>query len=122
MRPPTGWTAPESRQELLRAVFGRIVLSRSLRESRREGERRMSDDCQVTRRTALGVLGALGVVAAGGFVMGTPATARAQVLGLNESVQETMKRVFGGRPIMDGEALVKVDLPPIDEDASRSTR
>jgi hypothetical protein len=46
----------------------------------------MTDDCQVTRRTALGALGALGAVAAGGFVMGTPATARAQVLGLNESV------------------------------------
>jgi len=78
----------------------------------------MSDDCQVTRRTALGVLGALGVVAAGGFVMGTPATARAQVLGLNESVQETMKRLFGDRPIKDGEALVKVDFPPIAENGS----
>ena len=78
----------------------------------------MSDDCQVTRRTALGVLGALGVVAAGGFVMGTPATARAQVLGLNESVQETMKRLFGDRPIKDGETVVKVDFPPIAENGS----
>jgi sulfur-oxidizing protein SoxY len=78
----------------------------------------MTDDCQMTRRTVLGALGALGVVAAGGFVMSTPATARAQVLGLNESVQETMKRLFGDRLIKDGEALVKVDFPPIAENGS----
>jgi sulfur-oxidizing protein SoxY len=78
----------------------------------------MTDDCQMTRRTALGALGALGVVVAGGFVMSTPATARAQVLGLNESVQETMKRLFGDRLIKDGEALVKVDFPPIAENGS----
>lgn len=78
----------------------------------------MTDESQMTRRAALGALGALGVAAAGGFVMGAPATARAQVLGLNESVQETMKRLFGDRPIKDGEALVKVDFPPIAENGS----
>lgn len=78
----------------------------------------MSDDGRMTRRTALGALGALGVAAAGGVVMGAPATARAQVLGLNESVQETMKRLFGDRPIKDGEAVVKVDFPPIAENGS----
>jgi len=78
----------------------------------------MNDDRQMTRRTALGALGALGVVAAGGLVMGAPTTARAQVLGLNESVQETMKRLFGDRPIKDGEAVIKVDFPPIAENGS----
>ena len=78
----------------------------------------MTDESQMTRRTALGAIGALGVAAAGGFVVGAPATARAQALGLNESVQETMKRLFGDRPIKDGEALVKVDFPPIAENGS----
>jgi sulfur-oxidizing protein SoxY len=78
----------------------------------------MIDECHMTRRAALGAIGALGVVAAGGFVMGAPATARAQVLGLNESVQETMKRLFGDRPIKDGEAAIKVDFPPIAENGS----
>src|SRR5206468_11794229 len=80
----------------------------------------MTEDHQMTRRTALGALGALGVVAAGGFVVGAPATARAQVLGLNESVQETTKRLFGDRPIKDGEAVIKVDVPPTDENSSVS--
>jgi sulfur-oxidizing protein SoxY len=50
--------------------------------------------------------------------MGAPTTARAQVLGLNESAQETMKRLFGDRPIKDGEVLVKVDFPQIAENGS----
>src|SRR5882724_1755117 len=107
------------RQKLSRAGFGRIVFSRSLRRARGEREMGgMTEDHQMTRRTALGALGALGVVAAGGFVVGAPATARAQVLGLNESVQETMKRLFGDRPIKDGEAVIKVDFPPIAENGS----
>src|SRR5206468_4272959 len=70
-------------QKLSRARFGSIVSSRRHRRTRGEREMgSMTEDHQMTRRTALGALGALGVVAAGGFVVGAPATARAQVLGL----------------------------------------
>jgi len=77
----------------------------------------MTDDRLVTRRTLLGALGALGAVAAG-LVTSAPSTAHAQELGQNESVQETMKRLFGGRPIKDGAAIIKLDLPLIAENGS----
>jgi sulfur-oxidizing protein SoxY len=76
----------------------------------------MTDDRGVTRREVLGVLGALGV--AGGLLTRAPRAAHAQALGLNESVQETMKRFFGDRPIKDGSALIKLDLPLIAENGS----
>jgi sulfur-oxidizing protein SoxY len=78
----------------------------------------MTNERLVTRRTLLRTLGALGVVAAGGVVPGGPSTAHAQALGQNESVQETLKRLFGDRPIRDGGAAIKLDLPLIAENGS----
>jgi sulfur-oxidizing protein SoxY len=79
----------------------------------------MTNERLVTRRTLLRTLGALGVVAAGGVVVpGGPPPANAQALGQNESVQETLKRLFGDRPIRDGAAAIKLDLPLIAENGS----
>ena len=71
----------------------------------------------MTRRRMLETLGALGVAAASG-VLTAPRPARAQPLGLNESVDVAMKRVFGGRPIRDGENLIKLDIPLIAENGA----
>jgi len=77
----------------------------------------MTTDHVVTRRTALHMLGAIGVVA-GGLVAGVPGTARAQALGQNETVQDAMKRLFGGKPIKDGAAIIKLELPLIAENGA----
>ena len=65
----------------------------------------------MTRRSALGTFGAVGAaLATGTLSIGTPARAQAQgqsqALGLQESVQDGLKRVFGGRPMKDGAALM----------------
>jgi sulfur-oxidizing protein SoxY len=79
----------------------------------------MTNERLVTRRTLLRTLGALGVVAAGGGVVpGGPPPVDAQALGQNESVQETLKRLFGDRSIRDGAAAIKLDLPLIAENGS----
>ena len=79
----------------------------------------MTDNDLVTRRAVLGTLGALGVVAAGGgFIASTPGKAHAQALGQNESVQDAMKRLFGDKPIKDGAAVIKLDLPLIAENGA----
>jgi len=72
----------------------------------------------VNRRTVLGALGALGAAAATGTLTIAPRSAEAQQLGLQESVQDAIKRVFGTRPIKDGSALVKLDIPLIAENGA----
>src|SRR2546430_1292896 len=77
----------------------------------------------MTRRSALGTFGAVGAaLATGTLSIGTPARAQAQgqsqALGLQESVQDGLKRVFGGRPMKDGTALIKLDIPPIAENGA----
>jgi sulfur-oxidizing protein SoxY len=75
----------------------------------------------LTRRSALGRLGAAGVAVAVGALR-SPAPAGAQgsspALGLQESVQDGLKRVFGTRPIKDGAAVIKLDIPPIAENGA----
>jgi len=75
----------------------------------------------ITRRSALGRLGAVGVAVAAG-ALGVSARAQAQAssqaLGLQETVQDGLKRVFGGRPMKDGTALIKLDIPPIAENGA----
>ena len=71
----------------------------------------------VTRRRMLETLGAIGVAAASG-VLTAPRPARAQQLGLHESVDEALKRVFGSRPIRDGAGLIKLDTPLIAENGA----
>ena len=77
----------------------------------------------MTRRSALGTLGAVGAaLATGTLSIGAPARAQAQgqsqALGLQESVQDGLKRVFGGRAMKDGAALIKLDIPPIAENGA----
>jgi sulfur-oxidizing protein SoxY len=75
----------------------------------------------ITRRAALGTLGAVGVAVAG-QALGVPARVAAQEasqpLGRQESVQDGLKRVFGGRPMKDGSAIIKLDIPPIAENGA----
>ena len=68
----------------------------------------------MTRRTMLGTLGVIAVTAASGTLT-PPRRAGAQPLGLNESLDEAMKRVFGSRSIKDGGSLIKLDIPLIAE-------
>jgi sulfur-oxidizing protein SoxY len=71
----------------------------------------------VTRRSALGSLGALGIGAAAGIGV-APRPAAAQALGQQETAEAAMKRFFGTRPIKDGAALVKLDIPLIAENGA----
>ena len=77
----------------------------------------MTGHRRVSRRTALKTLSALGLAAAGGLVL-TPLRASAQTLGQNESVDDAMKRLFGGKPMKDGAATVKLDVPLIAENGA----
>ena len=73
----------------------------------------------ITRRRLLGLLGTAGAgVAAGVGTVGTPRRAAAQQLGLQESVQDALKRLFGARPMKDGSALMKLDIPLIAENGA----
>jgi len=80
----------------------------------------MIEGYSIPRREALKALGVLGVgLAAGGLGQGTAeAQAQAPALGQNESVQDAMKRLFGGKPIKDGAAVIKFDIPLIAENGS----
>jgi sulfur-oxidizing protein SoxY len=87
-----------------------------------EGE--MTDDREqdrgrdgVTRRAVIGGIGVLGAAAAAG-ALAAPRRAEAQALGMQESVEAAMKRVFGGRPIKDGSGLIKLDIPLIAENGA----
>ena len=79
----------------------------------------MSESHVMPRRAVLRALGALGAgAAAGALTLGAPGRARAQTLGQNESVEDAMKRLFGGKPIKDGAAAIKLDLPLIAENGA----
>ena len=71
----------------------------------------------VTRRAVLGGLGVLGAAATVGVLVG-PRPAAAQALGTQETVDAGMKRLFGGRPIKDGSAIIKLDIPLIAENGA----
>jgi sulfur-oxidizing protein SoxY len=72
---------------------------------------------EVTRRTVLGGLAAVGAATAVGPLF-APAPAAAQALGAQETVDAGMKRIFGGRPMKDGTGLVKLDIPLIAENGA----
>jgi sulfur-oxidizing protein SoxY len=74
-------------------------------------------DEAVTRRTVLAGLGTMGAAVLAGPLL-APAPAMAQALGTQETVDAGMKRLFGGRPIKDGGALVKLDIPLIAENGA----
>jgi len=74
---------------------------------------------EVSRRTVLRALGVAGAAAASGaLTLGLPAPTAAQQLGQQESVQDGLKRVFGGRPMKDGSGLIKLDMPFIAENGA----
>jgi len=77
----------------------------------------MTEEHGLTRRSMLGALGVLGTAVATG-ALGRPGVATAQALGMQESLDAAMKRVFGGRPIKDGGSLVKLDVPLIAENGA----
>jgi sulfur-oxidizing protein SoxY len=78
----------------------------------------MSDRHGMTRRRALGTLGAAGLAAATGTLTLAPARAGAQELGRSESVEAGLTRLFGGRPIQDGAGVVKLEAPLIAENGA----
>jgi sulfur-oxidizing protein SoxY len=75
----------------------------------------------ITRRAMLRGLGLLGLAALPAPLLGR-ARAWAQGnlanLGPEESVDATMKRLFGGRPIKDGSSVIKLELPLIAENGA----
>ncbi len=77
----------------------------------------MTEARGVTRRAVLATLGAVGVAAAAGVAL-TPRLAAAQALGQNESVDAALKRVFGGKALKDGGAMIKLDIPLIAENGA----
>lgn len=77
----------------------------------------------VSRRSMLRVLGALGVSAAAGpTLLGTPRMAWGQgtlaTLQPEEPVEATLKRLFGSRPLKDGSSAIKLELPLIAENGA----
>jgi sulfur-oxidizing protein SoxY len=72
----------------------------------------------ITRRTLLGTLGVLGAAAATGLGAPRPAAAQQPQFGQQETVDAAFKRLFGARPIKDGGALVKLDIPLIAENGA----
>ena len=84
-------------------------------------QRRLSK-AEITRREVLRALGALGLsgLLAPGLGAPRPASAQGNLanLGPEEPVDATMKRLFGGRPIKDGTASIKLDLPLIAENGA----
>jgi sulfur-oxidizing protein SoxY len=76
----------------------------------------------MTRRALLRALGWLGASALALPRLGAPRPAQAQgnlaSLGPEESVDATMKRLFGGRPIKDGSSVIKLELPLIAENGA----
>jgi len=87
---------------------------------------RMSGDTGVGRRALLGTLGVIGLTAITGPGLGRPGMAHAQAqgpgslasLGPEEAVDATMKRLFGGRTIKNGDAAIKLELPLIAENGA----
>ncbi|OLC16851.1 MAG: thiosulfate oxidation carrier protein SoxY [Candidatus Rokubacteria bacterium 13_1_40CM_69_27] len=79
----------------------------------------MTGDRPISRRRMLGTLGVLGVAGAtGALTLSVPRRAGAQPFGLQETVQDGLKRLFGGRPIKDGAGVIKLDVPLIAENGS----
>ena len=74
---------------------------------------------EISRRTALQTLGVLGVAGAtGALALGLPQQAAAQQLGVQERVEDGLRRVFGNRPLKDGSGLVKLEAPLIAENGA----
>ncbi|HET7875960.1 MAG TPA: thiosulfate oxidation carrier protein SoxY, partial [Methylomirabilota bacterium] len=77
---------------------------------------------RITRRAVLGGAGIAGLFGLGLPLLGAPERACAQGnlanLGPEEPVEATLKRLFGGRTIKDGSAVIKMELPLIAENGA----
>lgn len=79
----------------------------------------MTNAHRVTRRVMLGRLGALGIVAATGRFGRPAAAAAAEVdLGVHETAEAGLKRLFGSRSLKDGSSAIKFDIPLIAENGA----
>ena len=82
----------------------------------------MAESFVVTRRAVLRGLGAVGAGVAAGVLTASPGRAVAQApapaLGVQEKVDEALRRLFGARPLKDGAALVKLEVPLIAENGA----
>ena len=79
----------------------------------------MSRSRSPSRRRMLGTLGVLAAAGATGtLTVSVPRRADAQQFGVQETVQDGLKRVFGGRPMKDGAGIVKLDMPLIAENGA----
>lgn len=77
----------------------------------------------VSRRAVLRALGLLGLSAAAApALLGAPRAALGQgnlgALQPEEKVDATMRRLFGGRPIVDGASVITLDMPLIAENGA----
>jgi sulfur-oxidizing protein SoxY len=79
----------------------------------------MTQADDVTRRRVLGGLGVLGLtVATGRGVRAAPAAAAEPALGVQEKVDDGLRRLFGTRPIKDGRGTVQLDIAHIAENGA----
>jgi sulfur-oxidizing protein SoxY len=84
-------------------------------------ERPLSDTGTARRALlrALGVVGLAGLLApAPGFLRRAAAQGNLANLGPEEKVEATIKRLFAGRPITDGSAVIKLEVPLIAENGA----
>lgn len=83
---------------------------------------RLPSQTRLTRRVLLQALGAVGLSSLSAPYLGVtpPALAQGNLGSLQpeESVDATMKRLFGGRPIKDGSSVIKLELPLIAENGA----
>jgi sulfur-oxidizing protein SoxY len=79
----------------------------------------MSQPERISRRRMLGTLGILGAAGAtGALTLSVPGRAEAQALGVHESVEAGLQRLFGSRLLKDGAGVVKLDVPLIAENGA----
>lgn len=82
----------------------------------------MAGSSPVSRRSVLRGLGAAGAgIAAGVLTLppgGVAAQGAAPALGVHESVEDALRRLFGTRPLKDGAGLVRLEAPLIAENGA----
>jgi predicted secreted protein len=84
---------------------------------------RTEEAAGLSRRAFLRAVGAVAALAAmaNGFLFGRQASAQTSSLGIplpDETVEATLKRLFGNRPLNSGDGKIKIELPLIAEDGS----
>jgi sulfur-oxidizing protein SoxY len=76
----------------------------------------------ITRRAVLRGVAAAAAGSLTGLATARPGHANrpgaAPALGVHETVEGALRRLFGGRPLQDGVGLVTLDVPPIAENGA----